>query len=252
MIKYLHNYHVHTLYCGHGEGYPKDYCIEAINKGLKTIGFTEHSWLPGSRFDFTIKDHMEEYLDSVNECKKEFNGKLNVYCGLEVDFFPDKIDYYKELLKKYDYLTLSIHYLRYNGENLYGSWNGFTDINLLNEYKDLMISGMKTKLFKFVNHPDNFVSVWDGETINISKEIINTSIELDIPLELNGNQFKRIDKFREGSPRDLFWELAGIMQCKVIINTDAHRIKDLVKDNLPSMFEFAKRHNLNVIEEIKI
>ena len=252
MRDYYSNYHVHTLYCGHGEGHPEDYAQIAYKEGLKNLGFTEHAWLPGSRFTHTICGHEEEYFNEVHEAKEKYKGKVNIYCGLEIDYFPDHHDYYKELLKKYDYLTLSVHYLRYNGPDLYGSWHGYTDINLLNEYRDLIVTGIKSKLFKFVNHPDNFVCVWNDDVIKISMDIINTAISYDIPLELNGNQFERSTLFSPGEPREKFWELVGKTNCKVLINTDAHKCKDLLRSNIDSMIEFSKKHNLNVLKEINI
>lgn len=252
MRDYYSNYHVHTLFCGHGEGHPDDYAIIAYENGLKNLGFTEHAWLPGSSFNHTIHGHEEEYFTEVMEAKEKYKGKVNIYCGLEIDYFPEFTDYYKELLQKYDYLTLSIHYLRYNGASLFGSWHGYTDINLLNEYRDLIISGIKSKLFKFVNHPDNFICVWNDDVIRISKEIINASIEYDVPLELNGNQFERVDLFKKGDPREKFWDLVGKSNCKVLINTDAHKCKDLLRSNLDKMIEFSKEHNLNVLKEIEI
>ena len=252
MIDYYSNYHVHTLFCGHGEGHPIDYVNIAIENNMKNLGFTEHAWLPGSRFDFTIKGHTQEYLNEVRYCQKKFKDKINIYCGLEVDFFPEKIDYYKSLLNDFDYLTLSVHFLEYNGPNLYGSWHGYTDYNLARKYTDLIVTGIKSKLFKFVNHPDNFVCVWNEDIINLSKEIINASIEYDVPLELNCNQFACQESFNEGKPRDLFWDLVGKTKCKVIINTDAHKLKHLLRDNLEQVINFSKKHNLNVIKEIEI
>ena len=34
MRDYYSNYHVHTLFCGHGEGHPDDYAIIAFENGF--------------------------------------------------------------------------------------------------------------------------------------------------------------------------------------------------------------------------
>ena len=115
------NFHTHTIYCGHAVGLPIDY-LDAINTySLNTLGFSEHAYIDIQSFTHTVKtnEHMHMYYNDVVELKKKTN--CEVLIGLEVDYFPSFMDYYKELHKKYDYLTLSVHFVIFKGLYSYGS-----------------------------------------------------------------------------------------------------------------------------------
>ena len=46
----LHNFHTHTYRCKHAEGDVEDYCRVAVEQGMSTLGFTDHTALPDDRW----------------------------------------------------------------------------------------------------------------------------------------------------------------------------------------------------------
>ena len=252
IMEKIKNYHTHTLFCGHGKGYPIDYAKIALENNFETLGFSEHAPIDIPGFYFTIKNNEEKYFNEVTSIKGIYPN-LNILCGLEVDYYDDFHPYYDKLLDKYDYLSLSCHYTRYNVSDLenYCSFR-LANINTVLEYKDILVKGMKSNYFSFVNHPDLFLT-YDMEGYDeVTKEIVQTAIECDLPLELNLNQIRvKGHLYEQGGLRYNFWKYVGTTNAKVIINFDAHFPEFLASDLYAKAFELAKKLNLNIVNEIK-
>lgn len=252
--KLINNYHTHTLYCGHATGHVEEYVEVAISHKMKTLGFTEHGNIPFAFFSFTNNDYIEEYITECHEAKEKYKDKIRIYCGLEMDYFPFLNDFYKKLLKTYDYLTLSCHYYKMGNASDWRNYGAYCTNNpeIINEAKNILIAGIQSQIFTFCNHPDNFLSSWDENSKKASEEIINEAIKYDFPLELNINQFFYSPLFKQNEARYNFWELVGQKQAKVIINSDAHHPNDIYRDNIQEIYDFADKLNLNIISEVKI
>lgn len=252
MMRKIKNYHTHTLFCGHGKGYPIDYVNIALENNFAVLGFSEHAPIDIPAFYFTIFGKENEYFNEVNSLKNKYSN-LEILCGLEVDYFEDFHNYYDELLKKYDYISLSCHYTRYKTNNLddHCSFHLRTIASVF-EYKELLIAGMRSKYFSFVNHPDLFITYdIDGYDI-VTKEIVDAAIECDLPLELNLNQIRvKPHLYQEGGLRYDFWKYVGTTNAKVIINFDAHLPEFLASNLYAETINYANKLNLNLVDEIK-
>jgi len=89
-MKYLQNLHTHTTYCD-GTLSVEDMIKTAIEKGGSSIGFSEHSYVP---FDEEYSMSLEDtplYIDEVNKLKDKYEGTIDVFLGMEIDIFTDKI-----------------------------------------------------------------------------------------------------------------------------------------------------------------
>ncbi len=110
----LIDYHVHTELCGHASGSMDDYIREAMAKGLREIGFSDHAPLPeGLREGITmLPEETEMYIESVEAKKREYKDDIDIRTGFEVDF-PLTISLDRRYLAddRLDYLTGSCHFL---------------------------------------------------------------------------------------------------------------------------------------------
>ena len=98
------NLHTHTTYCD-GADTPEEIITYALEKGFTSIGFSGHSYLKYSPM-FSVKgDKTEAYKKEVSRLKEKYRHSIDIFCGLEVDFYSE-ID-----LDDYDYLIGSVHYL---------------------------------------------------------------------------------------------------------------------------------------------
>lgn len=108
-MKYLSTMHSHTTYCD-GNNSPAEMANVAYNLGFVSYGFSAHSPLPfDAGYDMT-KENEKLYHEDVQKLQKEYDGKLEVLLGLELDADSEYPDF------KYDYLISSVHQLHTNGD----------------------------------------------------------------------------------------------------------------------------------------
>lgn len=108
----LSNYHSHCTFCD-GRSLPEDFIKFALAHGFRAYGFSSHSPLPFETFWNMPKDDMPDYLAEIDRLKKKYEGRLEIYVGLEIDYldgtYNASIPYFREL--PLDYRIGSIHYL---------------------------------------------------------------------------------------------------------------------------------------------
>jgi histidinol-phosphatase (PHP family) len=106
--------HTHTVFCD-GSDDVETFCQTAWEKGLCSLGFSAHAPIgkkTGIKSDWHLPDdRLEEYLDAVRTARSRWEGKLPIYLGLEVDFFPGLMGPTDKDYRDLDYLIGSVHYL---------------------------------------------------------------------------------------------------------------------------------------------
>lgn len=264
------NYHTHTYLCRHAEGKPVDYVKIAHEKGYHTIGISDHGPLISEIYSQIISRRMsfdeynELYLPQLQEAKDKYPD-IQVLKGLEIEYFPEMDDNYPKFLEELDYLVLGQHYIHHQNKIL-SIYDRKVDLNAIESYKNDVINGMKTGYFKILAHPDLFFwnnFEWNDKLKNISEEIIKASIECGVYLEINANGIrnsKRKHKFTTTSkghisysyPKYEFWELAKMMNAKIIINDDAHFYANMDDEATKEAFKISEELNINVIDKIEL
>lgn len=105
----LFDLHVHSVFSD-GKDEPRDIVLSAIEKGVKTLGFSDHSYTEFDERYCIQKDKQAEYMNAVNDLKNEFSGKIKILCGTEQDFYSTAPT------RGYDYVIGSVHYILKDGE----------------------------------------------------------------------------------------------------------------------------------------
>ena len=103
------NFHTHTIYCD-GVNTAREMVEAAIEKGFTAIGFSGHAH---TEFDESYCMSLEGsrlYKREINELKEEFKDQIEIYCGIEFDYFSD------EWVTGWDYMIGSVHYVWVDGE----------------------------------------------------------------------------------------------------------------------------------------
>lgn len=236
------NYHTHHYLCGHAEGNAWDYVEKAIENKLDVIGLTDHA--P----NINIKDHFVRmapsdfpyYIEDCLSAKRRAGEKIEVLIGLEVEYFKNQAEYFKDLKKKTDYLIHGQHYISDSMET--GQIrSGFAlkskeDIYL---YAEFLVKAMESGHFAMYAHPDLYMSgyrEWDKTAIEVAHIICKAAKEHDAVLEYNANGYRRSKvKTKDGIklpyPRTEFWEIVKSYGIKTIINSDCHR-PDFIYDDV--------------------
>ena len=102
---YPQNLHTHGTMCDGKNDY-EDTVLRAIELGLTSIGFSEHSYMPYSPSGGMSLQTTEAYKVEINRLKVKYANIIDVFCGLEFDMYsPDP-------LVGFDYVIGSVHYLK--------------------------------------------------------------------------------------------------------------------------------------------
>ena len=86
------NYHTHTIRCHHAKGEDREYVEKAIEVGMKTLGFSDHAPylfdIPSPSTQRKEVRAIEDYANSINALKKEYEKDIRILLGFELEYYP--------------------------------------------------------------------------------------------------------------------------------------------------------------------
>lgn len=221
-------FHIHTDRCKHASSEADvEYVEKAIELGARKIVFTDHAPFPdnpfGNRMDI---EELPEYIDSLAELKNTYKKKIEVRCGLEIEYLPSFRDYYLNLKKMdgIDLLMIGQHFF----EHYEGNYS-FSDEDKTNEFIGLcesMVQGINTGLFDVVAHPDRAFRrcrQFGHREIEAAKSVIWAAVSNGVYLEKNYSSMCRKNQYKEE-----FWTLLPA-KAMVLNVLDAHSINEMKK-----------------------
>ena len=114
------NFHNHCHY-DDGKCTPQEHTEQAIKHNVDVLGFSCHAPLPFEAFWTMTRDGLNEYLVVIEKLKKEYESKIQIFLGLEIDYIPDVISPSMEEYKHMglDYSIGSIHHLEQDEKGEY-------------------------------------------------------------------------------------------------------------------------------------
>lgn len=223
------NYHTHTWRCRHATGTEEEYVQAAIERGLSTLGFSDHTpyIFPGDYYStFRMRpEELNDYVNCITKLQRVYADKIALHIGLEAEYYPA---YFPALLPflqdaGIQYLILGQHFVD-NEINAHYSGNPTADAEILKKYCHQAMDAFQTGLFSYFAHPDllNFHGsnkVYQELMHALCREAKNCGI----PLEYNllGASTNR------HYPSDDFWRIAAAEGNTVVIGCDAHDSKAL-------------------------
>jgi len=246
------NYHTHTTRCKHAVGEDREYVECAVRRGLKVLGFSDHTPYPFpdgyvSSCRMAL-DEMEGYVRSVLTLKEEYASQIEIHLGLETEYYPACWEALLRFLEDYpvEYMILGQHAVDNEMGAAY-SGHPTDDPVILDKYVNQVIAGMQTGRFMYVAHPDviNFTgdeALYEQQMRRLCRE----AIRLDIPMEIN---FLGIWDGRD-YPSERFWKLAGEEGVRAVYGVDAHipdRLLDLEQERIAESIR--TRYGLDLIED---
>jgi histidinol-phosphatase (PHP family) len=85
----------------------------ALQQGFAAYGFSSHAPLPFPASWSMKKEALPAYLSEISNLKSRYQSKLQIYCGLEVDFIPDRTGPQHPAIKSLglDYTIGSVHFV---------------------------------------------------------------------------------------------------------------------------------------------
>ena len=249
----MKNYHTHTMRCHHAIDTEEDYIKSAIQAGYTELGFSDHTpWRYASHFHSSMR--MEEkqlagYVETLSKLKEKYKEKISIKIGLECEYFPDYMEWLKEIVDIYqlDYLILGNHFDRTDETGIY--FGRPLNLEQFKSYVDNTIEGLKTGLYSYLAHPD--LAYFPTDHPAYTQEMTRLCLvakELNIPLEFNLLGYETHRQY----PNDTFFTIASKVKNQVIIGVDAHESASLLKVDLyKQAYAYLESLGLDIIEDIR-
>lgn len=249
------NYHTHTWRCNHASGTEREYIENAIQAGLRILGFSDHSpyVFPGEYYShFRMRlNQLEDYVQTVLQLRSEYAGRIEIPLGLELEYYPQLLPKLLPALRDQpiDYVILGQHFI---GNEYDASYNGLMtyEEDTLRQYCDQSIDAMQTGLFTYFAHPDLIHYCGDPKVYQKHMRRICTEAKsCGIPLEIN------LLGVHEGRnyPNVLLWEVAAEEGCNVVLGRDAHNPKALLDSaSEAAAMEIVDRYGLHLLETVAL
>jgi histidinol-phosphatase (PHP family) len=147
------NYHVHCSFCD-GEGEPEEYIKQAIDYGFKSIGFSSHAPIPFDNTWAMREGRALDYCSVIRELKAKYQGIIDVYLGMEIDYIPNLTGPSKFKDLNLDYTIGSVHFVTPKRDGEYLSVDGPEEniITLLREVYDGDIKALVRDYYMLVRN----------------------------------------------------------------------------------------------------
>lgn len=218
------NYHTHTWRCNHAAPGEELYVANAVKRGLKEFGFSDHSpyAFPGhysSGFRMSM-EQLEEYARTVRGLQERYRGTMQIHLGFELEYYPAYFDGTLSRLRDVGgcYLLLGQHFV---GNEIHEHYCGAptADADVLKRYCHQVMKAMNTGLFTYFAHPDLLRFVGDRRLyLEQLRQVVREAKSCAVPLEIN---LLGLAEGRHYPARD-FWETVAQEDCPVILGCDAH------------------------------
>ena len=245
----LFNLHTHS-YFSDGKSTPEEVVLEAINQGMKVLGFSDHSPVPFEN-SFAIKnDEVQNYISTIKSLKEKYQDQIDIYCSMEMDFIPGIVKDFKKTKEELslDYMIGSVHLVGNDINKLWfidGSKVETYDEGLFNYYDGDIKKGVKaffyqynemieTEEFDIVGHfdkikmhnRDRYFTENEKWYRDLLMETLTLIKEKSLIVEVNtrGIYKKRSEDFY---PSTWILPIMCEMNIPVVISSDSHKSEEL-------------------------
>ncbi len=229
----LVDYHTHTELTD-GVGKPRDYAAVALQRGLKELGCSDHAPLGDRDIEWTMKlKDLDTYVWWVREAQAEF-PELSIKLGLEVDFFPGREDWIRELAAMYewDFFLGSVHFIgEWPVDESKKYWQGRDVDQTWREYFEVWAAAARAKLFDSMAHPDlpkKFGHHPASDFTTVFEKALQAVKQADVAIEVSTAGLRK--PCREIYPSRDFLQIAYRLGIPITLGSDAHLPEEVGQD----------------------
>ena len=198
--------HMHTVETD-GHNTIREMAETALAHGYEYIAITDHSKALAMTNGLDEKRALE-HIQRIREADKEMEGRIRIFAGIEVDILADgALDLDNEVLAQMEVVIASIH-SRFDQSR--------------EETTDRVLRALENPYTRILGHPTGRLLLRREPVAIDMGAVLRRAGELGVAVEHNAAP-ERLDL----SDRDL--RLAKEMGCKIVINTDAHTLRDFDK-----------------------
>lgn len=225
----LADYHTHTPLCKHAVGEPEAYAARAVERGLREIGFSDHSPMPPDYDpDWRMSiDQYGTYVALVERCRRAF-PRLSIKLGLEADYHPGTEAFVARILREhpFDYVIGSVHYLGdwgFDNPDLAHRFEGMDVFEIYAQYYALVEKLAATGLYDILGHPDlvkKFGHRPSRDWAAVERRALEAVARAGMAIDVNTSGLRRPAKEIYPSPRML--RTARELGIGITFGSDAH------------------------------
>lgn len=224
------DYHMHTPLCRHAKGEPTEYASQAERRGLKEIGFSDHSPMPRDDFDdwrMRLSD-LDEYVEKVEVARRQHPG-LTIRLALEVDYLPGGEDWVRNLAARHpwDYLIGSVHYISsswaIDSPFQVEEWKKRDTLDVWKSYCERLTLAARSGLFDIIAHADlckKFGFYPPENSAELFRPFLQAARQSGVAMELNTAGLRK--DCREIYPAASIVRLAFENGVPITFGSDAH------------------------------
>jgi len=253
-------FHAHSRF-DDGREELESYIISAMAKEFKVFGFSAHApVLIDSEWNMKEED-FDEYVQTTKFLKEKYKEGLEIYTGLETDYYPGCVDWRKK--KGIDYTIGAVHFVKSETTGSLMPVDGYRQ-----EFEDTLRDGFSGDVQALVrayygqiremllNMPPNIVAhldiirknngnnVFFNENDEYYREEISKTLEIvsltQVILEVNIGGISR-GYVEEPYPSKWILESCLDLDIPVMINSDAHQ---------PDMIDAYYREAVGLLKDI--
>ncbi len=220
----LYESHCHTPLCRHSVGEPEAYAQVAYERNLAGLNITCHGPTPREWGHCMGRADWDQYLRICARAREAYAGKVDVKTGIECDFLPSLVGYWREFLPRYQlsHVLGSVHPQVADYRRQY--WNG-DPLDYQKQYFKLLAQAAESGLFDTLSHPDlvkNTVSDdWDLEDIwPFIEQQLDRIAATDTAMELNTSGLNK--RIPEMNPAPAILRAMQKRGIAVVLGADAH------------------------------
>lgn len=236
------NLHSHTEFCD-GRASMAEMAKAAFSAGFNKWGISPHSPICCPSGANMKAADMTDYLAESNRLKKEYDAKMQILIGMEIDYiskdFGPHTEYFQNL--PLDYSIGSVHFVRTREgmpvdvdgpaerflKYLESAYDG--DLRYVAEtYFHMELEMLDRGGFDIIGHLDKIGDNGSHAQYDLEEQdwyadlvdkVIFKSVDKDVIIEINTKKFDTGGRF---FPAERWWPLLKKYNAKLILSTDAH------------------------------
>jgi histidinol-phosphatase (PHP family) len=223
----LHN---HTVLCNHATGTVNEYVEAAIACGTQYFGFSDHAPMhydPQYRMTF---EEMALYEKWVNEARENYQDRIEVLLGYEIDYLPGYMDE-AVLNRPCDYMIGSVHFIDdwgFDNPEFIGRYAGADIDEIYRRYFELIEAMAKCGQFDIAGHLDLmkvFKFLPNTDIRILAKDALKAIKRSNMTVEINVAGYRK--PVAEAYPSPSLMEVMSDMDIPITFGSDAHSVEQI-------------------------
>ncbi len=222
MIQDLHS---HTYYSDCGRDDPHEIIDAALNGGVTHFGISDHNYGIGER--------LQEYVEEIKLLKKEYEGKIRLFCGIELSTLPAHLPKNGLDLSSFDYCLV---------EHIQHSDSVVKNIDNFAATIDCRVGIAHTDLFEYC-----YIKGYDPGVFfrKLAANDIFWEMNVNYDSIHNWRIHDYVSEFMINKQQQKLVRNSGL---KISVGFDGHRVEDYAAERVVKMNEFLKENDFEIFE----